>query len=232
MSEVRSKVDWEKLLQRADEGSVTCQYDVGCYYDDGLNFDGIQIVEKDRAKAFHWFQKSCDGGNLQGTVRVADFLSEGIHCERDVSKAILLYRNAISQGCPTAAFNLGATYRDAGQFVLAFEYYALSETMHKTDGSLPMALCYLYGVGTEKNIKRCVEILNNISGHVVTCCGYDVDEANYYLGKLHLAGTGVVRSIERARHYLNLANTDNDHRSANELLCVIGRTDQTTGDQT
>jgi uncharacterized protein len=223
MSEVRNIVEWEKLLQLAEDGISSSQYDAGCYYDDGLSVDGLQIVEKNGAIAFYWFQKSCDGGNLQAKVRVADFLSAGTHCELDVSKAILLYEAAIAQGSAGAAFNLGVTHREAGRFGKAFECYALSEVMSKTDGSLPMALCYLYAVGTEKNIHRCVEILKNISDHVVTSCEYDVDEANYFLGKLHLEGNGVVKSMELARHYLNLANTDNDHRSAKELLFVIGK---------
>jgi uncharacterized protein len=118
---------------------------------------------------------------------------------------------------------LGLTYRDAGRLDKAFECYALSQAMDQTDCSLQMALCYLYGIGTQKNNQRCLEVLQNIADHVFMNCEYDIDEANYLLGKIHLEGIMVDKSIEKARHYLTAANKDGDHNPANDLLNVIGK---------
>ena len=52
---------------------------------------------------------------------------------------------------------------------------------------------------------------------------YEIDEANYYIGKIYLEGEIVEQSIEKAGYYLELADSDGDHRSAQELLLIIGR---------
>ena len=54
-------------------------------------------------------------------------------------------------------------------------------------------------------------------------CEYEVDEANYLIGRIYLEGEVVEQSIETARHYLELADKDGDHRSAQEVLTIIGR---------
>ncbi|WP_265830974.1 hypothetical protein [Pedobacter sp. MR2016-24] len=68
------------------------------------------------------------------------------------------------------------------------------------------------------------ELLNNISNDVPTAanCQYDIDEANYFLAKIYLDGEIVEKSIHMARAFLKLANTDDDHRSAQNLLVIIG----------
>jgi hypothetical protein len=43
------------------------------------------------------------------------------------------------------------------------------------------------------------------------------------IGKIYLEGEIVERSIETAKYYLELADNDGDHRSAQDLLLIIGR---------
>jgi len=87
---------------------------------------------------------------------------------------------------------------------------------------LELALCYYYGIDTVEDKNKAMEIFINISNDNMNC-QYDIDEANYYLGKIYLEGKIVAKSLEKARYYLKIANTDNDHNSANNLLLLIGR---------
>lgn len=51
-------------------------------------------------------------------------------------------------------------------------------------------------------------------------CVYDIQEAAYILGTIYLSQES---NIDKARYYLSIANEDNDHNSAQELLNIIGR---------
>ena len=44
------------------------------------------------------------------------------------------------------------------------------------------------------------------------------------IGKIYLEGEVVEKNIDKARYYLELADEDGDHRSAQEILIIIGRT--------
>jgi hypothetical protein len=69
------------------------------------------------------------------------------------------------------------------------------------------------------------EMFNDISKAESGNYQYAVDEANYFLGKIYLDGEIVEKSIIKARTFLQLANADDDHRSAHELLMIIGKND-------
>ncbi|MBK9508458.1 MAG: SEL1-like repeat protein [Cytophagaceae bacterium] len=51
----------------------------------------------------------------------------------------------------------------------------------------------------------------------------ELDEANYMLGKIYLEGEVIEKNIEKARFHFELADKDNDHSSAQEILLIIGR---------
>ena len=69
--------------------------------------------------------------------------------------------------------------------------------------SLNLALCYYLGIGTKKNVKVAFEILLKISQDVpeLNNSHYEVDEANYLLGKIYLDGEVIEISIPKSRHF-------------------------------
>ena len=223
--EALSKECWNKLLTLAENGDDKSQFEVGSYFENGE----ANIVEKNLSKAFEWYQKAYEKGNIDATVRMADFLSEGICCKQDIDLAIKLYNIGIENGSSIASNNLATVYRDKQDFEKEFELYKKTQELEKVY-PLELALCYYYGIGTVEDKNMAMEIFLNISNDKYnndeTECRnslYEIDEANYYLGKIYLEGKIVSKSLEKARYYLELANTDNDHNSANELLIVIGR---------
>lgn len=218
--------DWLRLLEFAQVGDNRAQYDVAYLYDFGLSLQGTEIIKESKPMAFKWYCKAYENGNLEAITRIADFLREGIHCKQNIELAIELYQKGIINGSSIAANNLATVYRDLHDYNRAFELYKISQDLSNSN-SLSLALCYHFGIGTEKNLNMSFGIFTNISEDTSTGgnCQYDIDEANYFLGRIYLDGEIVEKSIVKARVFLNLANSDNDHRSAQELLLIIGRND-------
>jgi TPR repeat protein len=176
--------------------------------------------------AFKWYYSAYENGNVEASIRVADFLIEGIHCKQNIELAIELYRKGIDYGYGIAANNLATFYRDKQDYKEAFELYKVAQHLYNSD-SLPLALCYYFGIGTTKDVTLAFEIFKNISKDKSKAGNYqyDIDEANYFLGRIYLDGEIVDKSITKARAFLQLADADDDHRSARELLMIIGKND-------
>ena len=215
--EALNKENWDKLLMLAKNGDDKSQYEVAYYLENGET----NIVEQNFSEAFEWYQKAYENGNIDATVRLADFLCEGIACKQNIDLAIKLYNIGIENGSSIACINLATIYRDKQDFEQAFKLYKKAQEIEKTY-PLALALCYYYGIGIIEDRNKAMEIFLNISNDNMTYqC--DIDEANFYLGKIYLEGEIVAKSLEKARYYLGVANADNDHNSANELLLLIGR---------
>ncbi len=218
--------DWIRLLKLAEAGDGMAQYDVALHYDSGLVVKGTEVVKENQSLAFKWYYSAYKHGNISAITRIADFLIEGVHCEQNIVLAIELYQKGIDNGHGIAAINLATFYRDKQDYKKALELYKLAQDLDNSD-SLSLALCYYFGIGTDKDGKIAFEIFTKISNGKSKSGNYqyDIDEANYFLGRIYLDGEIVEKSISKARAFLHLANTDNDHRSANELLLIIGKND-------
>ena len=125
-------------------------------------------------------------------------------------------------GNEIAAFNLGIEYRDSLDYESAFKCYEQSLQLgHPADFTI--AKCYYYGIGIKKDQSKALLILK--SDRIIESSQYEIDEANYLTGLLYLEGEVVDKSLETARYYFELADEDGDHRSAQEILFIIGRSD-------
>lgn len=216
--------DWSRLLALAENNDPVAQYEVALYYDSGLVILGTKIIEENPSLAFRWYYKAYENGNADANTRIADFLSEGIYCDKNMELAIQLYQKGIDNGSGLAANNLAVIYRDQQNYEKAFELYKVSQYLDNTD-SLNVALCYHFGIGTEKDVEKSFGIFKKIVDksfeHLHS--QYEIDEANYFLGRMYLDGEIVEKSITKARTFLERANADDDHRSAQELLILIGK---------
>jgi uncharacterized protein len=217
-----SKNEWNTLLARAEGGDSEAQYDVGCYFEEGVIVAGTAIVVQSLHKAFEWFQKSAGNGYVEGLTRVADYLSEGTAVEKNLDMAIELYEKAIKKGSGIAANNLGIVYRDKGDLRKAFDFYKESQRLFGYDYSLKVALCLYYGIGAEEDRSKAFKMFKEISDDQKgSCTQYEIDQANFLLGQIYLQGDVVTKSIAQARKYLMLADKDADHYYAKEILQII-----------
>ena len=223
ITKLKTFEDWNGLLALAETGDPIAQSEVASYYDSGLVVMDTQIIEENESLAFKWYYKAYENGSPDVATRVADFLSEGIHCQQNIALAIELYQKGIENGDSIAANNLAVVYKDQQEYKKAFEFYKIAQHLGKTS-SLQLALCHHFGIGTEKDVRKSFEIFNDIANESSEYinCQYEIDEANYFLGSIYLDGEIVEKSIIKARTFLQLANADDDHRSAQELLMLIG----------
>jgi uncharacterized protein len=223
--EIKSLNDWNSLLLQAENGDVKAMNEVAMYLSDGLKIDNIEIIQANKKESFNWTKKAYENGDLEATEIYADYLTERDNevCEVDIELGMKLYQKCIDNGSRRATYNLGLEYRNKGQFEKAFELYEKSHLNEDSYEELIIGLCYYYGIGTTRNKLKAIEIFKNINNESNNS-QYEIDEAHYLLGKIYLEGQIVEQDLDKARRYLELADSDGDHRSAQELLIVIGRT--------
>lgn len=221
--EINSSENWEKLLLEAKNGNNLAQLEVAFYYENGIEINGVEILKANDLEGFKWTKKAYENGNLEALVGYADYLSLGKSCEKNLDLAVELYKKGIELGISEASYNLGIEFRNKQNFETAFEYYKKSKELNSNYEEFTIAKCYYYGIGVEKDKNKAFELLKNVKFPENN--QFEVDEANYLIGMLYLEGEIIEKSIELARYYLELANADEDHRSALELLLIIGRSE-------
>ncbi len=100
-------------------------------------------------------------------------------------------------------------------------------TISDSDYSLKVGLCYYYGIGISIDREKAVEHFKKVSKDKLNLHNeYEIDEANFYIGLSYLTGEGLTKSIPKAKKYLETANKDKDHRTALELIFLIGKIHQ------
>lgn len=209
--------DWKALLQKAEDGDAESQIEVAYFYDSGVSVKGRQIVLSDAVASYEWTKKAYESGSVEAMERYANYLSDGKYCKQDKCLAMELYKKAMKAGSLSAAHNLGVAYRDKQNFEKAFSLYKKDKT------NFSVGMCYYYGVGVEKNRPLAFRFFKKLLKADLFQSGYEINEANYMIGKMYLEGEVVKRSISKARHHLLLADEDGDHRSAQQILWLIGR---------
>ncbi len=214
---IKDQNDWQQLLQLAEDGDADAQMQVAWHYDNGITVEDNVVVAPDDKLAYEWVKRAYENGNIEAAQPYAHHLSKGIHCPKNTKMAMKLYEEAMKAGDTSAAHNLGTEYRDKQDFKTAFSLYKKDET------DFSIAMCYYYGIGVAQNKLKALKLFKKWLKQGDCLTGYDTDEANYLIGRLYLEGEVVKQSINKARHYLQLADAEYDHFSAQHILWIIGR---------
>jgi TPR repeat protein len=222
---ISDKKSFDKLLTKAKSGDANAQFNVADIYSDGLKSKSNKIIVKqNHTLAYNWTEKAAANGDISALNNLGNFLCDGLGCKKDINKAIEIYKQAISKGDSSSANNLATIYRDKGDYKTAFQYHLLAEKIAKINYSFVVGLCYYTGLGVSIDKAKACKIFLKVSADKQNYQSqYERDEANYYLGLSYLTGDGVKKSLATARKYLKLADKDNDHRSSEELLIILGR---------
>ena len=94
----------EKLVEAAENGDATAQYNLGLFYAEGTG------VIQDYTKAAEWFTKSAEQGNVMGQTNLGGCYLRGDGVQQDYSKAFERFREAANQGDAKGQFLLGYCY--------------------------------------------------------------------------------------------------------------------------
>jgi TPR repeat protein len=183
------------------------------------------LVEKNPLTAVYWHTLSAEQGNKFAQNSLSNLLSSGEGIKPDYDAAIYWAKKAQEQGDATAAYNIGTIYRDLNNPVMAFHYYQQATTMGDNDAILQVGFCYLFGYGTKQNLDAAYNNFQQIiTDNSANYCRFSIESAYYWMAIFNLVGMGnIEKSIINARKMLELANIDDDHEQANELLNVIGK---------
>lgn len=214
--------DFNLLVKKAESGDSEAMNKIAETYEFGLIVEKTEIIKINKQLSFEWTKKSYENGNIEATEKYADYLSnnENEYCEQNIELAMKLYEKAMNSGSENATFNLGIEYRNKRNFKKAFELYTKANKSGKYHNELTIGLCLYYGIGTKKDKLKSLELFKSINQK--NNSEYEIDEANYIIGMIYLEGEIIEQSFEKARHYLELANKDGDHRSSQEILHIIG----------
>lgn len=84
--------DFDVILQRAEQGEASAQYDLGNMYYHGKN------VTQDFKRAAVWYQKASVQGHTSAQYKLADMYYSGVGVEKDYSMCRILAASAASKG--------------------------------------------------------------------------------------------------------------------------------------
>lgn len=217
---------WSELRTRAQTGHAIAQWELGYCYEFGTtDTDGNVLCAVDPVQACEWYVRAAQQGNSAAQSALSRLLSGNDGVERDFAAAIHWAKKAVAQGDASAAHNLGTIYRDQKKLAMAYRWYARAAAMGSTDSLLQVALCCLFGVGTTTDHLAAQHCLKQIvAAEPETVCQRTKEDALYWLAILRLLGLGnSKKSLTEIRTMLEMANADDDHEQANELLNIIGK---------
>ena len=224
--EIIHRRHWTSLNSAAENGDPEAQWEVGYFHQTGAkDKSGNVLASVSLATAMKWYQASAAQGNARAQSTLSTIFSSGGEIVQDFPLAINWARKAVAQGDSSAAFNLATIYRDLGKPKLAFRWYQRAGSMDDTDAFLQIGLCYLFGFGTKQDFGSALSAFERIIiCDPATSCQRSKENARYWISVLRLIrGPGTKNAIAQVRSLLEIANADDDHEQANELLNLIGK---------
>ena len=211
MKKIENFEDWNNLLIKKNKNEFEFLL-IAQIYEDGLFSENNFGIKQNFEKAFEWYLKGSNFNYCK--IRVADYLSEGLGCKKDINKSIELYNELIAENLSIAAFNLSTIYRDKNDYIKVIE---LLYKVFEIDGIFPIELAFhhLYGLGTKKDKLKAKEIFLTIINQADEYSVYEIEQANYQLALLSLKNN----KIQNSKFLLS----QNDNEISNDLLNIIGR---------
>lgn len=211
MKEIETFENWNDLLIKKHK-SVDDFLLIAQVYEEGLLLENNLEIKQNFEKAFETYVEGSQFNYCK--IRVADYLSEGLGCKKNINKSVELYNELIRESLSIAAFNLSTIYRDKGEYVKVVE---LLYKVYEIDRIFPIELAFhhLYGLGTKKDKLKAQEIFLAIKNQTDKYSVYENEQANYQLALLSLENS----EIQNAKFLLS----QNDNEISNDLLNIIGK---------
>ncbi|EEH55848.1 uncharacterized protein MICPUCDRAFT_10629, partial [Micromonas pusilla CCMP1545] len=204
----RKAFEW---VEKASElGHVGATHDLADYYRSGIG------VEKDVPKAVELYVKAAGLGDSYA-ARELGYIYEGgwWGVARDKKEALKWYRVAVELGTTDAQRHLdrlGDEFHNETKFAEAVYWYRKGDDRGDAGCMHMIGLCYRYGNGVEKDMRKAFEWLEKASelGHVGAThdlavyyengTGVDKDEAKAIELHVNAAGLGNSISAQRLGH--------------------------------
>ena len=217
---------WTGLNKAAIQGDPDAQWELGYFHEYGAtDRSGNVLAPASLPTALKWYQAAAERGNSHAQAALSIVFSSGGEIAQNFPLAIHWAKKAIAQGNWSAAFNLGTIYRDLARPKMAFRWYQRAGAMGDTDAFMQIGLCHLFGIGTKQDFGSALSSFERIlTADPATSCQRLKENARYWIAVLRLIrGSRKGNAIAQVRSLLEIANADDDHEQANELLNLIGK---------
>ncbi len=228
-----SKKDWKALLLAAEHADPEAQWELAYYYEHGARSKSGEILTTAaRPKALTLYMAAAQKGHVHAQNALSNLLSTGD--DPDYHAAIYWGKAAMKQGDASAAFNLGTIYRDMNKPALSYRNYCAALEMGDMSALLQIGLSLLFGYGVVRNIQQAEASFDRILQPEARQSSQRTrEDALYWLSVISLMGLSAEkRPVTRTRTMLTVANVDDDHEQANQILNLIGRLNPTARSRT
>ena len=201
------------LLQPKEPEDVQDQYQIGLMYFKGND------VERDYKKAFEWFSKAANAGNVSAKTKLGLMYLEGWYVAKDYQKAKAYFEEAASEHFDVAEYYLGMMYEFGHGVEVndleAIKWYRRAAMQGNDDAEYHLGEYYLRGEVVEQDYdeaKRLIEI--------------SAQKGNSYaqtaLGGMYLCGIGGEQNYGEAEKWLlKSANEEEGDDEAQEMLSML-----------
>lgn len=143
-----------KLTQRAQQGMMDAQYELGsAFYDGYINHRNQSIsVKKNFEQAYRWFKKAAEKGHTLAEFSLGSMYLEGMGVPVDITQSRFWFKKAAEKGVVDAMYNMAVTYHklqpipDREQAI-----YWYSKGVKLGDANSTLNLGLLYQVGDANN---------------------------------------------------------------------------------
>lgn len=216
------------LQKSAESDYIPAFYQLGRIYYNGFS------VEKDLENAFKWYKKAAEGDFGAAQYALSFMYKNGEGCKKNNVKAYYWIEKAAENEYEDAYYIVGKSYLEGIYFDVNYEkaYYYLKNGYEALDTNCIESLGYMYinGLYVDKNIsyglglyEKCIEygdkdIFYKIGkvyeeeklirqAIVAYSQGHDNGDikCTQRLGIIYYNGEGVVRDIDKAIHYMEIA---------------------------
>lgn len=146
---------FHRLSTKAEGGSPVAQYNLGMFYNNGIG------VEKDPAKAFHWFEKAAAGGDALGHYKVGCYYAgqfRGV-VKMDAQKALTHKVQAAEAGYVRAQHDVALAYTQVGNFEEAAKWWRAAAAQGDAAGFAALAGWHKEGRGVPADPAKSYEYL-------------------------------------------------------------------------
>lgn len=151
-------IDDTTLLTLARSGDSIAAFNVG-----GRYYHGASTLKRSYKKAFYWYKKSAELGNVDGEFSLGVCYLEGIGTARDYKKAYYWFNKADKADHTLATLALGRLY-ESGRGVTkdlskAFSYYEKAADAGNLRARTLVGKAYFNGLGVPENRAKGLAIL-------------------------------------------------------------------------
>ncbi len=158
---------FEFIFQSAEEGYIEANYTLGEYYQGGIG------TKKDYNKACECYKKAYEAGKVDGSYKIAELY----YLQGKLDESIEWLEKSFNEGNTDKfdALFLGALYEEIGNQDKAFIWFKKSVELGEENAYAPLGRCYMYGLGTEKDVSKALVLLNkSIELNLATPGVYDI----------------------------------------------------------